>query len=92
MNVQHEVLACILFHYTFENSASTWYFNLLVGSINSWTKFQKYFLDKFVEETTLGALMDQLFPATMEPKEKVKTFNKIFTTILKKFQPHARPT
>jgi hypothetical protein len=35
MNVQHEDVVCILFPYTFENSASTWYFNLLVGSITN---------------------------------------------------------
>jgi hypothetical protein len=34
-NVQHEYLLCIFFPYTFENSTSTWYFNLLIGSINS---------------------------------------------------------
>jgi hypothetical protein len=39
MNVQHEDVVCHLFPYTFENSTSTWYFNLPVGSINSWTKF-----------------------------------------------------
>jgi hypothetical protein len=52
MNVQHEDVVCRIFPYTFENSASTWYFNFPVGSITSWTKFQKYFLDKFAEETT----------------------------------------
>jgi hypothetical protein len=85
-------VVCRLFPYTFENSASTWYFNLPVGSITSWTKFQKDFLDKFAEETTTGALMEELFAATMGPKEKVKYFNQIFTTILNKFQPEARPT
>jgi hypothetical protein len=35
MNVQHEYVVCRLFPYTFENLASTWYFNLLVGSITS---------------------------------------------------------
>jgi hypothetical protein len=52
MNIQHEDVVCRLFPYMFENSTSTWYFNLLVGSITSWTKFQKDFLDKFAEETT----------------------------------------
>jgi hypothetical protein len=47
MNAQHEDVACRLFPYTFENLASTWYFNLLIGSITSWMKFHKYFLDKF---------------------------------------------
>jgi hypothetical protein len=87
MNVQHEDVVCRLFPYTFENSASTWYFNLPVGSITSWTKFQKDFLDKFAEETTTGALMAELFTATMTPKERVKYFNQRFTTILNKFQP-----
>jgi hypothetical protein len=92
MNIQHEDLVCRIFPYTFENSSSTWYFKLLVGSITSWTKFQKDFLDKFVEETTIGALMTELFATTMSLKEKVKEFNQRFTTILNKFQPEAKPT
>jgi hypothetical protein len=36
--------------------------------------------------------MDELFVATMSSKEKVKYFNQIFTTILNKFQPEAKPT
>jgi hypothetical protein len=35
MNVQHEDMVCRPFPYTFENSGSTWYFNLPVGSITS---------------------------------------------------------
>jgi hypothetical protein len=92
MNVQHEYIVCRLFPYTFKNSASMWYFNLPVGSITSWTKFQKDFLDKFAEETTTGALMAELFTATMSSKEKVKYFNQRFTTILNKFQAEAKPT
>jgi hypothetical protein len=92
MNVQHENVVCRLFPYTFDNSSSTWYFNFPVGSITSSTKFQKYFLDKFVEETATGDLMDELFTATMSSKEKVKDFNQRFTTILNKFQPEAKPT
>jgi hypothetical protein len=52
MNLQHEDVVCRFFPYTLENLASTWYFNFLVGSITSWTKFQNDFLDKFAEETT----------------------------------------
>ena len=92
MNIQHEDVVCRIFPYTFENSSSTWYFNLPIGSITSWTKFQKDFLEKFVEETTTGALMVELFVATMSWKQKVKDFNQQFTTILKKFQPEAKPT
>jgi hypothetical protein len=65
MKVQHEDVVCIIFPYTFDNLASTWYFNLPVGSITSWTKFQKDFLEKFVEETTTGDLMAKLFTTTM---------------------------
>jgi hypothetical protein len=65
MNVQHEDVVCRLFPYIFDNSASMWYFNLPVGSIASWTKFQKDFLDKFGEETTTRDLMAKLFTATM---------------------------
>jgi hypothetical protein len=75
MNVQHEDVVCRIFPYTFENSASTWYFKLPIGSITSWTKFQKEFLDKFAEETTTRDLMVELFAATMSSKEKVKDFN-----------------
>jgi hypothetical protein len=55
-------------------------------------KFQNYFLDKFTEETTTGASMAKLFLTTMSSMEKVKDFNQIFTTILNKFQPKAKPT
>jgi hypothetical protein len=92
MNIQHEDVVCRIFSYTFENSASTWYFNFPVGSITSWMKFQKDFLDKFAEETTRRSLMAELFFATMSSKEKVKDFNQRFTTILNKFQPEDKPT
>jgi hypothetical protein len=54
--------------------------------------FQKDFLDKFAEETTMGALMAELFSSTMSSKERVKDFNKIFTTILNKFHLESKPT
>jgi hypothetical protein len=92
MNVQHEDVVCRIFLYNFENSASTWYFNLPVGSITNWMKLQKDFLDKFTKETTTRDLLDALFTATMSSKEKVKDFNQRFTTILNKFQPEAKPT
>jgi hypothetical protein len=92
MDVQHEDVVCHIFPYTFEKLSSMWYFNLPVGSITSWMEFQKNFLDKFAEETTIGALMAELFATTMSSKEKVKDFNQRFTTILKKFQPESKPT
>ena len=92
MNVQHEDVVCRVFPYAFENSASTWYFNLPIGSITSWTKFQKDFLDKFAEETTTRALMAKLFATTMSSKENVKYFNQRLPTILRKFPPEAKTT
>jgi len=46
-----------LFHYTFKNKASTWYFNLLVGSINDWDYFEKELIDTFGEVSTPSALL-----------------------------------
>jgi hypothetical protein len=92
MNVQHEDVVCILFPCTFKNPSLTLYLNLPFGSITSWTKFQKDFLDKFAEETSTRALMEEISTATMSSKEKVKYFNQRFTTILKNFQPDVKPT
>jgi hypothetical protein len=61
MNFQHEDVVCRLFPYTFENLASTWYFNMLIGSITSWMKFQKYFLDKFDRRNYNGSSDGQVF-------------------------------
>jgi hypothetical protein len=55
-------------------------------------KFQKDFINKFAEETTTGALMTELFDATMSSKERVKDFNQGFITILNKFQPEVKST
>jgi hypothetical protein len=53
MDVPNEDVVCIIFHYTFENLSSMWYFNLLIRYITIWTKFQTYFLDKISKETTM---------------------------------------
>jgi hypothetical protein len=47
MNVQHEDVVCILFPYTFENRASTWFFSLSQASITSWNAFENDFMEKF---------------------------------------------
>jgi hypothetical protein len=86
MDVKNEDVVFHTFSYTFENSTSTWYFNLHVGSITIWVNFQKYFIGKFSEEITMGALMAELFALVMDPKENVKYFNKIFTIVMNKFQ------
>jgi hypothetical protein len=79
MNVQHEDIVCRLFPYTFENKASTWYYNL--SSIRSWDTFEKYFISKFREEKTPTMLFKELVSLKMEKKEKVNYFNQFFTTI-----------
>jgi hypothetical protein len=89
--MQFKDVVCHIFPYTFENSASTWYFNLPFGSITSWTEFQKDFIDKFREETTIGALMVELFSLVMGLKEKFKDFNQRFTKVLNKFQEGTAP-
>jgi hypothetical protein len=63
MNVRYEGVVFHIFPYTFEKSNSTWYFNLHVGSIANYTKFQNYFLDKFRKEITTGELMVELLIA-----------------------------
>jgi hypothetical protein len=53
LDVCYEDVVCRLFPYTFENKASTWYFNLPVGSITYWNDFEKSFIEKFGDEKTL---------------------------------------
>ena len=43
-NVIHEDVVCILFPYSFEGKASTWYFSLKDSSINSWQQFEALLL------------------------------------------------
>jgi len=86
MNVKHEYMVSIRFPHTSENTTSTWYFNLPVGSITNWGDFHKSFLDKFGEENTNGALMSELLYLFMSPKERVKYFNQMFTMVSNKFK------
>jgi hypothetical protein len=79
------------FPYTFENKASTWYFNLPLGSITSWDDFEKDFIGKFGEEKTPMALYKELGAIKMEKKEKVKEFNQCFTIVLNKFSVEPAP-
>ena len=49
LNVDYEYVVCILFQYTFEPKASSWYFSLQSNSIVNWDAFEKAFLGKFGE-------------------------------------------
>ena len=46
LNVEYEDVVCILFQYTFEPKAYSWYFSLQVNSIVNWDGFKKSFLGK----------------------------------------------
>jgi hypothetical protein len=82
---------CIIFHIPLKTPL-LWYFNLHIGSITNWGDFHKIFLDKFTEEMTIGALMDEFFTLVMSPKYKIKYFNQSFTTFLNKFKYGTMPS
>jgi hypothetical protein len=86
--VHYEDVVCRIFPYTFINKASSWYFNLPLGSISSWEDFEKDFTGKFVEAKTPTTLYEELGAINMESKEKVKDFKQHFLTILNKFYVH----
>jgi len=46
-----------------------------MGSITNWIDFQKFFIEKFGEETTTSAPVVELYALVMDPKEKIKDFN-----------------
>ena len=91
LNVEHEDEVCRLFHFTFEGRASTWYFSLNLESINGWQDFQTAFLGKFGEDKTSAKLVLELSRIKMDPKEKVKDFNKRFLTLRNKILLTSRP-
>ena len=57
LNVDHEYVVCILFQYTFEPKAYSWYFSLQANSIVNWDGFEKAFLGKFGNQKTVATLM-----------------------------------
>ena len=57
LNVGHEDVVCILFQYTFELKASSWYFSLQANSIVNWDSFEKAFLGNFGNQKTVATLM-----------------------------------
>ena len=75
MDVQHEDVVCRLFPYTFVGQASTWFFNLVVGSIVSWQQFETAFLSQSGDDKTSGVLVLELSRLRFDKKDKVKDFN-----------------
>ena len=75
INVVHEDVVCRLFPYYFKVQASTWYFSLEFGTINSWDDFEKEFLEKFGDDSTPADLVIELSSLRIKGKEGVKDFN-----------------
>ena len=57
MNVQHEDVACRLFCLTLQGNASSWFFNLPLGSLTSWQQFENEFINQFGDDKTSGSLL-----------------------------------
>jgi hypothetical protein len=91
-NVEHEDVVCRLFPYTFEGSASTWYFAQQPRTIASWEKFESIFLEKFGDGKPLEVLVMDLSNLKMNAKEKVKDFNQRFFTLKNRIPADSMPT
>jgi ribonuclease HI len=90
-NVEHEDVVCRLFPYTFEGSASTWYFSQQPRTIASWEKFESIFLEKFRDGKPLEVLVMDLSNLKMNAKEKVKDFNQRFLTLKNRIPADSMP-
>ena len=78
-NAVHQYVVCRLFPYSFEGKASTWYFSLESGSINSWDDFETLFLERFGDDRTPEYLVMDLSSLIKKGKERVKYFNQRFS-------------
>jgi hypothetical protein len=77
-SVEHKDVVCRLSTYTFEGSASTWYFSQQTQTIVSWDKFETCFLEKFGDDKSPKVLVMEISILKMSTKEKVKDFNQRF--------------
>ena len=80
-NVVHEDVVCRVFPYSFEGHASTWYFSLDSGTINSWDEFEKLFLEKIGDDNTPKDILMDLSSLRIKGKERVKEFNQRFSCL-----------
>ena len=78
-NIVNEDIVCRLFPHVFEVHASTWYFSLDSGTINSWDEFEKLFLQNFGDDNTPKDLVKDLSSLRIQGKERVKYFNQRFS-------------
>jgi hypothetical protein len=84
MNVQHEYAACKLFCLTLQVKASSWFLNLLFGSITSWQQFENAFITRFGDDKTSGTLLLELERLNINENKNVEEFNERFITLLNK--------
>jgi hypothetical protein len=68
MNVKHEDVICMIFPYTFQDKASTWYFYLSQASVTSWNTFETSFIEKFGKDNTSKILVLYISRTKMEAK------------------------
>ena len=89
--MQHEEVVVILFPYTFQGFAGSWYFSLPSGSIGDWNTFQDQFLAKFGDDRTIVSLINDISNLKANSNEKIKYFNSIFNNLLNKIPASSRP-
>lgn len=82
--VVEEDAVVILFPYTLQGAARSWYSSLPLGSINSWDSFQEHFLTKFGDDRSIATLINDLSNLKAEPKEPTKDSNSRFNKLLNK--------
>ena len=71
LKVEHEDVVCIIFPYTFEPKASSWFFSLQANSMTIWDTFEMVFKSKFGSQKTVTTLMKELLSMKMDKKQKV---------------------
>ena len=69
---------------TLQGNASSWFFNLPLGSITSWQQFENEFITRFGDDKTLGTLLLELARLKIKENKKVKEFNQRFINLLNK--------
>ena len=61
-----------------------WFFNLALGSITSWEKFEEAFMAEFSNEESPKILPSEVLGIRMNENEKVKDFNERFISLFNK--------
>ena len=77
-DLQHEDVVYRLFPYPFVGQASTWFFNLALGSIASWQQFETAFINQFGDDKTSGMMFLELSRMRGDKKDRIKYFNQRF--------------